>query len=91
MSLSTNYTQVKKTTVESQKPLFSQQSVFMRRHIKPILQVIVFATIMLVAFFVRYGSGKHNKMYRKFLFRSDHTTKVQSNDEDICTHTRLKC
>ena len=50
MYLSTNYTQVKKTKVESQKPLFSQQSVFMRRHIKPILQVIVFATIMLVVF-----------------------------------------
>ena len=36
------------------------------------------------------GIGKHNKMFRYFLFSSYHITKLQLSDKNISTHNWLK-
>ena len=45
---------------------------------------------MLVFLFAQDGIGKHNKMFRYFLFTLYHITKLQLSNKNISKHTRLK-
>ena len=58
----------------------------MWHHIKPILQVIIFATVMLVSSIHRAILENTNVPY--FLISSYHTTKLQLIAKNISTHTR---
>ena len=75
---------------KGEKYLAIQQRVFMWRHIKQILQVILLATAMLVSSHHGPDIEKYNQISQNFLFTSYHNTKLQLSDKNISTHIQVK-
>ena len=65
----------------------TSKSVFMWRHIKPNLQVIILATAMLISSLYGTILEDTTKFPVPFYFSSYHNTKLQLSDNNISTHT----